>query len=48
MFNLELYEKVREQYNAADHFPHLYAKTSGCQSFDWKQMLKEEGFDKSA
>eukprot|EP00516_Mucochytrium_quahogii_P005123 CAMPEP_0203760398 /NCGR_PEP_ID=MMETSP0098-20131031/13695_1 /ASSEMBLY_ACC=CAM_ASM_000208 /TAXON_ID=96639 /ORGANISM=" , Strain NY0313808BC1" /LENGTH=541 /DNA_ID=CAMNT_0050653933 /DNA_START=421 /DNA_END=2046 /DNA_ORIENTATION=- len=42
MFDLELYDKVRDKYQAVDHFPHLFAKTSGCQSFDWKQLLLEE------
>jgi delta24-sterol reductase len=42
MFNLTLYEKVRAQYSAADHFPHLYDKTSGCQSFDWREELELE------
>ena len=38
----ELYEKVREKYNCAEHFPHLYDKTSGCQSFDWREELELE------
>jgi hypothetical protein len=42
MFNLRLYEKVRKEYACASHFPSLYAKTSGCQSFDWEKMLGDE------
>eukprot|EP00041_Stephanoeca_diplocostata_P018455 m.386591 g.386591 ORF g.386591 m.386591 type:complete len:466 (+) comp21018_c1_seq3:679-2076(+) len=36
MFDLRLYEHVRTKYGAALHFPHVYDKTSGCQSFDWR------------
>jgi len=42
MFDLGSYERVRTKYEADKHFPHLYDKTSGCQSFDWKKMLEEE------
>jgi len=41
-FNLDLYDKVRKQYEADKHFPHLYQKTAGCQSFDWTKILKQE------
>jgi len=42
MFDLSLYERVRTKYKAVEHFPHLYDKTSGCQSFDWKTILEQE------
>ena len=42
MFDLSLYERVRDKYGAADHFPHLFDKTSGCQSFDWAVLAEEE------
>lgn len=42
MMDLGLYERVRKRYDCAPHFPHLYDKTSGCQSFDWKKILDEE------
>eukprot|EP00924_Labyrinthula_sp_SR-Ha-C_P013583 augustus_masked-scaffold_5-processed-gene-7.48-mRNA-1 protein AED:0.41 eAED:0.43 QI:0/-1/0/1/-1/1/1/0/488 len=41
MFDLTLYEEVRKKYNAEGSFPHLYDKTSGCQSFDWKKIIEE-------
>ncbi len=42
MFDLSLYERVRAKYGAAEHFHHLFDKTSGCQSFDFKLMLEAE------
>jgi len=47
MFDLELYERMRLKYGSEDHFPHLYDKTSGCQSFDWKKLLEEESSKKA-
>jgi delta24-sterol reductase len=42
MFDLALYEKVRAKYGADEHFHHLFDKTSGCQSYDFQDMLDEE------
>ena len=42
MFDLRLYEKMRTKYNAEGNFVHLYDKTSGCQSFDWREIVAEE------
>ena len=42
MFDLTLYERVRIKYNATNHFHHLFHKTSGCQSFNFQDMLAEE------
>ena len=39
-------ERVRDAYGAAEHFPHLYDKTTGCQSFDWAQIMREEAEQK--
>jgi len=46
MFDLSLYERTRQKYGAEEHFPHLYDKTSGCQSFDWRKLLEEESATK--
>jgi len=42
MFDLSLYERMRVKYKANDHFHHLYNKTSGCQSYNWEEMLNNE------
>jgi len=42
MFDLRVYERARTKYGAVDHFPHLFDKTSGCQSYDWNEVLKKE------
>ena len=42
-FDLRLYESVRDKYSCADDFPHLYDKTSGCQSVDFNEVLREGG-----
>ena len=42
MFDLTLYNRVRKKYKSDEHFPHVFDKTSGCQSFDWKEVLQEE------
>eukprot|EP00946_MAST-07B_sp_MAST-7B-sp1_P001884 g1884.t1 len=47
MFDLRLYEKVRAKYGADEHFHHLFDKTSGCQSYDFKDMLNEESKKKA-
>eukprot|EP00949_MAST-11_sp_MAST-11-sp1_P004950 g4950.t1 len=48
MFDLTLYEKVRVKYGADEHFHHVFDKTSGCQSFDFKDLLlQEEGESKN-
>ena len=39
MFDLTLYDQVRSKYQSDKHFPHLFNKTSGCQSYDWKQFI---------
>lgn len=38
-FDLTLYNKLRKKYSCEGHFPHVYDKTSGCQSFDWQKYL---------
>jgi delta24-sterol reductase len=42
MLDLRLYDKVRRDYHCEQHFPHLFDKTQGCQSFDWRDKLAEE------
>ena len=40
-FDLALYERVREKYEAAEHFPHLFDKTSGCQALDFVEIERQ-------
>ena len=47
MFDLGLYERVRQKYDADKHFHHLFDKTSGCQSYDFMEMLNEEAKKKA-
>eukprot|EP00756_Hemistasia_phaeocysticola_P006173 Hpha_TRINITY_DN13710_c0_g1::TRINITY_DN13710_c0_g1_i3::g.142308::m.142308/K09828/DHCR24, DWF1; Delta24-sterol reductase len=43
MFNLELYEQVREKYGSKGNFPHLWDKTSGGRRVQmWEDELADE------
>ena len=40
-FDLALYERVRAKYDASEHFPHLFDKTSGCQALDFNEIERQ-------